>query len=118
MTEQELAAIEERANETFTLDYDKHTKIWRATPHVGELQDDNLALIAEVRRLEHKIMAIMVSVDKWLVGDELLGNEETGACDAREKALRMLEASQAEVRRLRDELAAVRSKDTDAHFPC
>lgn len=51
--------------------------------------------------------AVMTSVDKWLKGDELMNNPATRAADAREIALKAIEAEAARADRAEKELAAL-----------
>lgn len=59
---------------------------------------------AEKGDLEHVLMAVMHSVDKWLEGDELKHNEATRAAIMREKTLQIIEKEQAKVKKLQEEL--------------
>lgn len=56
---------------------------------------------AENKDLFYKLTGVMHSVDKWLDGDELKGDEVRRACTMREKLLRITEQQKAEIEELR-----------------
>lgn len=65
-------------------------------------------LKAENEDLFYKLSGVMLSVDKWLEGDELNGDEVQRAADMREKTLQITEQQQAENEKLTIELQAMR----------
>lgn len=54
------------------------------------------SLQAKLEAAEYTLLGVMHSVDKWLDGDELDGDEVNRACTMREKTLRLLEAAERE----------------------
>lgn len=54
---------------------------------------------AEIEDLMYKLLGVMHSVDKWLDGEELKGDEVQRACTMREKTLQITEQQQAEIER-------------------
>lgn len=58
---------------------------------------------AEIEDLIYKLLGVMHSVDKWLDGDELKGDEVQRAATMREKTLQITEKQQAEIERLQNE---------------
>jgi hypothetical protein len=66
---------------------------------LDELEDYN-RLKAENEDLFYKLSGVMLSVDKWLEGDELNQDEVQRAATMREKTLQITEQQQAEIERL------------------
>lgn len=63
---------------------------------INRLQKENTDLF-------FKLQGVMHSVDKWLDGDELKQDEVNRAVTMREKTLQIVEAKQAEIKRLKKE---------------
>ena len=58
---------------------------------------------AEIEDLIYKLAGVMLSVDKWLDGDELKQDEVNRAATMREKTLQITENQHAEIERLKKE---------------
>ena len=67
---------------------------FEARAELAELKDKDNTFREDV------LDAVMLSVDKWLEGDELKDNPETRAATAREKALKAIEKAQADMERI------------------
>ncbi len=63
--------------------------------------------------LAYTIVGVMLSVDKWLEGDELEQDEVIRAATMREKTLQIVELKQAEIERLQGEV-----ENLNKAYPC